>query len=164
MNSTLMTIQKKFWGFCLTAIIGSTPSIVIAASESNGDVHSAIQAQNSLYMAAYRAGDAAAIAKLHTEDAIIMAPNRPRIQGLENIKSMIAKDLLLGPSEIGLNTVEVTTHGDTAYEIGQYTMSIKVTDGEPIKDHGDYLVIWKRGSDGVWRLHIDIWNTNTPLE
>ena len=93
-----------------------------------------------------------------------MSPNRPRVQGLADIESIIAKDLLLGPSKIGLKTVEVSANGDTAYEIGQYTMSIEVAGGEPIKDFGDYLVIWKRGVDGIWRLHVDIWNTNLPLE
>lgn len=164
MNSTRVAVKKMFWALCLIAITSIAPQPTMAESVSDGDVISAIQAQNARYMAAYRAGDAAAIAALHTEDAIVMSPNRPRVQGLEDIESIIAKDLLLGPSKIGLNTVEVTTNGDTAYEIGQYTMSIKVAGGKPIEDFGDYLVIWKRGVDGIWRLHVDIWNTNLPLE
>jgi ketosteroid isomerase-like protein len=23
---------------------------------------------------------------------------------------------------------------------------------------GNYLVVWKKGSDGVWRLKVDTWN------
>jgi ketosteroid isomerase-like protein len=23
---------------------------------------------------------------------------------------------------------------------------------------GNYLVVWKRGDDGNWRLHVDTWN------
>ena len=164
MYSTHMAVKKMLWTLCLTAIASIAPQLTMAESESDGDVISAIKAQNARYMAAYSAGDAAAIAALHTKDAIIMPPNRPRVQGLADIESIIAEDLLLGPSKIELKTVEVTTNGDTAYEIGQYTMSIEVEGGEPIKDFGDYLVIWKRGVDGIWRLHVDIWNTNLPLE
>ena len=34
--------------------------------------------------------------------------------------------------------------------------------GEPVTDIGKYVVIWKRQGDD-WKLHIDIWNTNSPL-
>ena len=40
--------------------------------------------------------------------------------------------------------------------------TINVVVGTPIEDLGDYVVIWKRGNDDVWRMHVDIWNTKLP--
>nr|NIO33253.1 DUF4440 domain-containing protein [Gemmatimonadota bacterium] len=31
-------------------------------------------------------------------------------------------------------------------------------------EQGKYLVVWKRGEDGNWKLHADIWNTSMPAE
>ena len=63
-----------------------------------------------------------------------------------------------GFKAIKLTAVEVEAHGDTAYEVGKYTVP-----GEQGKvlDAGDYIVIWKRAND-QWKMHRDIWTTNTP--
>ena len=52
-----------------------------------------------------------------------------------------------------LETVEVEAAGDTAYEVGQFTLEASGN----IADQGKYLVVWKR--DGGTRLHRDIWRT-----
>ena len=31
-----------------------------------------------------------------------------------------------------------------------------------LTDRGKYLVVWKRGADGNWRLHRDIFNSSLP--
>jgi ketosteroid isomerase-like protein len=58
-----------------------------------------------------------------------------------------------------LEIVEAEDHGDTAVEIGRYTLS----GGGQVMDRGKYLVIWKQ-KDGQWQLHRDIWNTHVPPE
>jgi ketosteroid isomerase-like protein len=52
----------------------------------------------------------------------------------------------------------VEGHGDTAHEVGKYAVP---AEGGKVVDTGDYIVIWKR-ENGRWRLHRDIWTTNTP--
>jgi len=51
----------------------------------------------------------------------------------------------------------------TAYEIAQYKIRIDLPDGGVIEDEGNSVVILQLGQDGVWRLHVDIWNTSLPL-
>ena len=127
------------------------------------DIKSLIQAQNDAYGAAYRAGDAAAVAALHTENAILIGPNSPRVEGRAAVEEYIAAGLNLGDSDIKLTALEVTQHGDTAIEVGRYSSSLKPPYGAAIEDRGNYLVIWQRGDDGVWRLHIDAFNSELPL-
>jgi ketosteroid isomerase-like protein len=52
----------------------------------------------------------------------------------------------------------VEGHGETAHEIGRYTL--KTGTGE-VADSGKYLVVWKQ-EGGAWKLHRDIWTTSRP--
>jgi ketosteroid isomerase-like protein len=65
----------------------------------------------------------------------------------------------MGIKTITLETVEAEMHGDTAIDIGKYTLS-----GEEgnIMDRGKYIVILKQ-EGGQWKLHRDIWTSSlTP--
>ena len=33
----------------------------------------------------------------------------------------------------------------------------------PIPDHGKYIEIWRRQSDGSWKVALDIFNSDLPL-
>ncbi len=62
----------------------------------------------------------------------------------------------MGIKTVELKTVEVQTAGDIAYELGQYTLN---GENDPL-DNGKYVVVWKKDSDGEWKWHWDIWNSN----
>ncbi len=64
----------------------------------------------------------------------------------------------MGIKGLGLEIVELEDHGSTAIEVGNYSLS---SEGEEVIDRGKYVVIWKQ-EDGRWKLHRDIWNSNTP--
>jgi ketosteroid isomerase-like protein len=59
--------------------------------------------------------------------------------------------------------VNVGGSGDTAYEIGKYTLKIQPAGQEAMTDSGKYLVVWKRQAEGTWKLHVDIWNSSMPM-
>ena len=63
----------------------------------------------------------------------------------------------MGITRVTLETVEVEAAGDTAYEVGQFTLEASGN----IADQGKYLVVWKRDG-GDLRLHRDIWCTSRP--
>ena len=69
----------------------------------------------------------------------------------------------MGAPQLTLRTIQVDEVGDMANEIGEYTLKFQAAGGEPVTDIGKYVVIWKRQGDDSWKLHIDIWNTNSPL-
>ena len=48
--------------------------------------------------------------------------------------------------------------GDVAHDYGRFEVSGE-TDGKPWgPSFGKYVVIWRRGTDGVWRMYLDMWN------
>jgi len=66
--------------------------------------------------------------------------------------------LALPIAAIQLQTVDLGTGEDTAWEAGRYTMV--GNDGKPA-EAGKYVVIWKHDEAG-WKIYRDIWNSNSP--
>jgi hypothetical protein len=60
-----------------------------------------------------------------------------------------------GPA-IGFRIVDRQVSGDMAWDIGYYVLN---PDGSPItqadEPGGKFIVLWKRGADGQWRIHAD---------
>jgi ketosteroid isomerase-like protein len=70
---------------------------------------------------------------------------------------------MMGVPTLTLSTVEVTELGDTAYEVGSYTMKLQPAGAAVVNDNGKYVVIWNRQGDGSWKLAVDIWNSDLPM-
>ena len=95
-----------------------------------------------------------AAAALYTEDGQVLPPAGPIITGRGAIEEFWGQAVAaLGLTSATLKTLEVTSSGDMAIEIG--TAVLTTSTG---RDNVKFMVAWRRGSDGVWRLHRDIWN------
>jgi uncharacterized protein (TIGR02246 family) len=121
----------------------------------------ATAAINSRFMEAAKAGDAAAVAALYTEDATVLPPEAEMVQGAAAVRELWGAWFAQGGVDLTLSTVSLAGAGNFAYEIG--TWSIAAREGGAA-EHGKYVVVWKRGADGTWKLHTDIWNSSMPAE
>ena len=129
-----------------------------ATAPTQGNVRQAIEANNSKWAEALSRGEAATIAALYTSTAQLLPANGNVVSGKEAIQKYWQGAITSGFKAITLTTVEVESCGDTVYEVGKYTVP---GEGGKVLDPGDYVVIWKR-EKGQWKLHRDIWTTNTP--
>jgi len=122
---------------------------------SVGEVRKAVEECNRKFGAAVQRKDYAELASLYTNGAKVLAPDAPIVTGrkaIENFWRDAASALgLVGAT---LRTLELEVSEDTAYEVGQ--ADLKVTSGQATVK---YMVVWRRGDDGAWRLHRDIWNS-----
>lgn len=125
-------------------------------------VRQAVEDTNRALMEALKRGDAASMVARFTEDATLLPPNREPIHGKQGVKAFYKAATDMGVTAGILDTVHVECVGDVAYEIGGYTAEIQLESGEMTTDGGKYVHIWKRQADGSWKLHVDIWNTNSP--
>ncbi len=125
------------------------------------EIRSAITAGNANFMAAFARGDAAGVAACYTSDAQLLPPNGEPMSGTANITAFWQGAMALGIKDAQLETKHVEARGDLAVEVGQYTLTIQPEGAAAMTDVGKYVVVWK--DDGGWKLHIDIWNTNTPM-
>jgi ketosteroid isomerase-like protein len=103
-----------------------------------------IQSLNDKFAQAFNAGDAAAVAALYTDDAVILLPGAEMMKGKNAIRAFWKG----AAEQLGDGAVR---------EIGTFTFRTKGAQPQDIT--GKYVVVWEKvGSD--WRLATDIWNTN----
>ncbi len=127
---------------------------------SSAELRNAILAAEETFMANFKKGDAASIAALYTKEAQLMPPNSDFVNGPQAIQPMFQSFMDMGVKSMNLETVEVDGFGDTASEVGKYTL--ETADGT-IVDKGKYIVLWKQET-GKWKLHRDIFNSSMPAE
>ncbi|HUF27288.1 MAG TPA: DUF4440 domain-containing protein [Gemmatimonadaceae bacterium] len=119
---------------------------------------SQIASANRAFMDVFARGDAALLASLYTRGAQLFPAHADVIAGTAAIATFWSGVMKLGIASAKLDTVEVEEAGDTAIEVGRYTLL--TADGAPA-DRGKYVVVWHR-EDGSWKLHRDIWTTSQP--
>ena len=109
---------------------------------------------NQHFMTSFAAQDAAALVALYTDDAQLFPPHSDLVEGAEHLVAFWQGIFEMGLTGASLETLEVDNEGDTAIEVGRYTLT--AGDGT-VADEGKYVVVWKKVG-GQWRLHRDIWN------
>lgn len=116
-----------------------------------------IRKQNRAFEAAVVSRDMTALAAAYTADARILPPGSEMIAGRDNIRQFWEGVLAtLNVSSVTLETLTFEPAGDIGYEVGRATLH--TAGGGPVMQV-KYVVVWKR-EDGIWKLHVDIWNTN----
>ena len=129
------------------------------SAQAGGAVKAAIDASNKKFGAAIAAGDTKALGTIYTDDATVMPPNSEAVKGRQAIEGLFGMLVTAGIKGAVLTAQEVEAHGETAVEVGTY--SIKDATGKEI-DRGKYVATWKRVK-GEWKMHRDIWNSNLPV-
>lgn len=122
------------------------------------DIRARIESAGKEFTAAFKRGDAAAIANLYTPDAQLLPPHSDFVRGTEAIREFWQGVIDLGLQEAILETLEVEAHDQTAFEVGRFRLV--AADGS-VADQGKYIVVWKN-HQGAWKLHRDIWSTSQP--
>ena len=124
------------------------------------EIRDAIAAANENVMAVVKRGDAAGIAVLYTGNGQVLPPNSDFVTGKQAIQAIFQGWMDRGVKAIKLETVEAEGYGDTASEVGRYTLE---SEGGQVLGQGKYIVIWKQ-KEGQWKLHRDIFNSSMPAE
>jgi uncharacterized protein (TIGR02246 family) len=117
-----------------------------------------IKSANRNFMETFGRADAEGMGKLYTSSGQLLPTNSDFITGTADIRKFWQAVMDMGIKTAKLETVEVEEHGDTAFEVGRYSLG---GDGGNELDKGKYVVIWKKEA-GKWKLHRDIWNTSMP--
>jgi len=133
--------------------------------DSTEEVRAAIAVIDKKFMEDVNRGDAAAGAATYTDDAILMPPNHSPLEGKQAIEKYLAElGSHLQGANFQLSILEVDVQGDTTIVRGTYSNSFTIPGMDAtMEDRGKTMNVWKRQTDGGWKLHRDIWNSNIPI-
>ena len=146
----------------LLFIASCTPVVMWEAAETEADVE-AINSLRDEFIALDNAGDAAGLASLYTNDAVLMPPNQAAVTGNQAIESWFQTTFDQFTTEFTVASEELEVVGDWAFDWGAYMTALTPrAGGEPTEDRGKYIVILRKQVDGSWRIAHDIWNSDNP--
>jgi len=116
----------------------------------------AVKAVDAAFAAGMNAGDTAAVLAVYADDARLMPPDAPILQGAD-LRPVIAGLIAEGASNFVLTPITAYGVGDLAYVVGtaSYTMG-----GAPATVK--YTEVLRKGDDGTWRYVVDMFSGIAP--
>jgi uncharacterized protein (TIGR02246 family) len=151
-----MSLTKSLIAAALAAGLAACAGRDAAPDPAAGIAESA-----AAFEAAFNGRDAQGVAALYTADAVVIPPGAPRAVGRGEIGTLWQSYIDNGVSDLDLVTTALDEQGDTATELGRFTLTAPDGSGGRVTAEGRYMVLWKLEPDGVWRLKWDGWN-NAP--
>jgi ketosteroid isomerase-like protein len=127
----------------------------------------ALQAKHQQLVAASKAGDVEAFVSLFSDDAVLMAPNEPTVYGKAEVKEW-AEEYFQHFSIVALTDTEreATIMDGWALERWAYMVAILPVNSseiERIRDDGRWFSIWKRDTEGSWKISQVMFNSIRPV-
>lgn len=144
--------------FCVV-LIGCQPKEQFDAAA----VKTQIEASSKAIAQAAIKGDAAAAASCYDENAVYLPANMPMVKGRADIEKTLNGWMQSGMKfkEFTITTISVEGAGGFAIELGRYFQTLEMG-GKAIADTGKYVTVWKKQTDGSWKIGYDIWTTDLP--
>jgi ketosteroid isomerase-like protein len=142
----------RFRTLCLVATVA-----LVSIGHAQGPTLEAMLAVSPSWGEHFSANDADALAAIYTDDATLMPPNQPLIQGSDALRALVQFYWDLGVVRSDVH--QVTEYGmadDWGWGSGPYVLML--ADGTVV-DTGKYVVIY-RVVDGGWRISHHIWNSD----
>ncbi|NKB32140.1 MAG: DUF4440 domain-containing protein [Pseudomonadales bacterium] len=98
-----------------------------------------------------------------TENARMMPPNAPILEGKTEISAMIS-ELLAVPNFLVVHhppdKITISDSGDLAYIGYSYELTVPDSEGGSITDKGKDLSVFEKQGEGNWKLVVDMWSSN----
>ena len=129
----------------------ATPSAALA------EVRQAIDKGNAQWIEAWNKADASLLAQLFAEDGVLLGRSGKIFKGPHQIlerQKPVMENAGKGVKAT-VTTVDVWLNGEIAYETGKYSYKYQEK-AKPVIEEGRYVTIWKRQSDGSWKIIVDM--------
>lgn len=102
------------------------------------------------WVLAAEGNDAAGVASLYADNAIMVGPDGQRLEGPQAIQEALSQSF---PSLASMDVTSLHTEysGDLVTDMGTYTQTFQAEGGEETVE-GTYLVVMQRQPDGSWKI------------
>jgi len=116
-----------------------------------------LRAAEAKWSALWAAQDAPGLAALYAEDGMRLPPDATRVVGRDAIAAMFADEFAAGLENLQLEATDIGHDGNLGYVVGNLTIEFPMGDTMGTGT-GNYVVVYRKEADGVWRIVIDTWN------
>lgn len=113
------------------------------------------------WIRAARAGDAAAVAALYTDDARMVGAGNPSMEGRQAIQEGLSFE---GVTDMEITSEDTVVGADLAADWGSFSQTVQTPDGEEQTVNGRYLVVVERQDDGTWGISHHLSMTDEGME
>ncbi len=144
-------------------VVACTAEAPAEQPEANApaDIQS-IETLRTAFASAYTTGNAEAVGRLYTDDAISQTNMQPSVTGRAAIVEQLKGTFSQFNVNVDLTADETHTLGDAGWERGHYTMRMAPkTGGGPMLIEGRYMIVLAKTADG-WRVTRDMDNLTAP--
>ena len=123
-------------------------------------VAATIRQQEDAWFKAIQARQLDATVSYYGNGAILSAPNVPDARTKDEIRQTWAQILASVPAGVPFNAgttqVEVANSNDLGYALGFYTIN------NPPSDRGTFVDIWKKQTNGSWKMMVAVIKSDMP--
>lgn len=109
-------------------------------------------------------GDSEAFAAFVANEAVWLPAGLPLVSGKERYLA-VSSELFAAPGTRLTwqpSSAEVSESADLGYTIGSYELTANDSNGNPVTSLGKYLTVWRKETDGQWRVVADCFNGDAP--
>jgi uncharacterized protein (TIGR02246 family) len=161
----LRGIEMNGWKLSVAAVMLLTVAGCQKAAGSHDADVQALKDYEVQWNRDIAAKDADKVAAHYADDAVMIAPGEPAINGKAAIGATW-KHMLADPAmslTFVASKVEVSSTGDLAFTEGAYQLTITDEPGKQvIHDHGSYATTYRKQADGAWLAVVDIVTSEVP--
>lgn len=138
--------------------VGCAPSLDAAAESSN-----LAQRDADWSSASFEGKDIEKIISYWSDDAHVLQPGLPPIEGKTAIRAFVMASLKIPGFKIHWVSEKpvLSPDGKMAYLLSQVETTAPGANGNLASTHGRSVTVWRRDGDGIWRCVVDISN-DTP--
>jgi uncharacterized protein (TIGR02246 family) len=148
----------RFTSIALFLFANAAPMAAQTARPSDiAPVRHAIDAGNAAYIAAFKRADAKALSQVYDPEGARFNEGGVVIRGRDAIADDVGKFVeKVGPVRVTLESKDLWLLGDTAYETGLWSYTFQPKGKAEQRIGGHYVTVWKRQSDGGWKILADM--------
>ena len=119
---------------------------------------------SSALLRAVNESDLAGVCGVWAAGGILMPPHHPSVSGGPAIRAYFEELFRRGRFAFDFTASAVEIDGNMATERVAYVASFfPAGGGDPYRDTGKGLHVFRRQPSGDWRLAVDIWNSDNPI-
>ena len=116
-----------------------------------GAARAQIEQLRSDWIAAAERDDAASIAPMYEEDAVMVGTGNPPARGRQAIQAALTQEFPASRN-LRVDSRDLTVSGDLAYDYGEFSVQVTPPGGRARTESGHYVVVLKRQADGTWKI------------